>query len=250
LSDSPWPFNGSYIPFPKPMAAITTDPTSAADWGLCLHKDWQPAVLGALKALCRPESWQGSEADIKTACHMAQSIFASIAEPCGSLSPDIPFSCAYDFVASAAPWFVNLDYGWTPATVGYYSAGVGFVAGCQANLAMTQGRGWCEIYTDFTLPVKLTQVTMAYGLQNGVWSPGGDPFVDIQCYLSGSLVARNYQFNPTQGLYELFSLFMAPTMVDHILVRLNTASFNAGAGNCGVGAIQNVTLLGNGTSPC
>lgn len=250
MSDSQWPVQGSYIPFPRPMAAIVTDPLSAQDWGLCLHADWQPAVLGALKALCRPESWQGSAADIATACIMAQTIMSSLTGPCSGIAGDIPFSCAYDFVSSATPWFVNLDFSEIPSTIGFYSAGVGFIAGCQTNLGGTVEHGYCEIFTDFTLPIKLTQVTMAYGLQNGVFSPGGDPFVDIQCYLSGSLVARNYQFNPPQGLYELFSLFTAPVDVDHILVRLNTASFNAGTGSCGTGAIQNVQILGNGPSPC
>jgi hypothetical protein len=119
--NSPWRDNGAFIPFPKPIDAITDDPNASADFGICLAMAWEPAVLGALKTLTRPETWQGSDADIATACRNAYAILEAVQEPCSANVALLPFACPGDLTANSAPYGV-----WSLGFVGQYIATQGY----------------------------------------------------------------------------------------------------------------------------
>jgi hypothetical protein len=139
MSNTPWHEQGSYIAFPLPIDAITDDPVGSPDWGLCLTAAWQPAVLGALKVLCRPETWVGTDADIKTACHNAYRILQAVQEPCNAAPAAIPFACGGALFDNPQPFGVfaygfngNYPCGDYLGGYGYHSASC-FVGGIHYN---------------------------------------------------------------------------------------------------------------------
>lgn len=58
---------GPYIPFekpvPVPLVAVDDDPKVY----ICFNESWLPLVLGALKVLCRPETYLGTDLEINAA---------------------------------------------------------------------------------------------------------------------------------------------------------------------------------------
>lgn len=78
---------GPYIPFTKPVPV----PGALADddplMHVCFNEEWLPAVIGALKVLARPESWQGTLAEIQDITKSAHDLMASYADGCGRPCP-------------------------------------------------------------------------------------------------------------------------------------------------------------------
>jgi hypothetical protein len=118
--------DGYFIAFPKPIDAITTPPLSSQDWGICLHNDWLPAILGALTVLQRRETWKGSPEDVQTCVENVRSIIAHIGDPCSTEYPLIV--CCYDFQGNES------ELGWSPTK----SSGV--------DQAGWVGAGWSAVY--------------------------------------------------------------------------------------------------------
>lgn len=81
------PGQGSYIPFPDPIDAIVTDSQLPPLNCVRFNAAWQPHVLGAIKALTRPETYRGSSVDIEAAVQGGQDILASLGELCVPNSP-------------------------------------------------------------------------------------------------------------------------------------------------------------------
>lgn len=66
----------SYIPFPRPVPVPTQDVDSAPISRICFNSSWLPYVLGALKSLARPETWDAEESTRELASIQAQSLLS------------------------------------------------------------------------------------------------------------------------------------------------------------------------------
>ncbi len=84
MTINPMDLHGPFIPFEKPVPAPTTDATDAPLKSVCFNEEWTPAVIGALKSLTRPETWQGTLADIERVSRSAHEILASDQPGCGA----------------------------------------------------------------------------------------------------------------------------------------------------------------------
>jgi len=167
-----WQNRGAYIPFDRPVPAITSDPLASADAGLCVSYDWLPVVLTCLKSLQRPETWTGTAEDIGTACLMAQKLFGSLTEPCGGFE-SIPFACPYDATVSDTDWVIQSDSSLTPPEEGTWTSGVGFQA--QSSVQSGTGKILRRLYVAlfFTSPVTLTSLSYHFSLAKGADLPSG-----------------------------------------------------------------------------
>jgi len=130
---SSWKEDGSFIPFPRPIDAITTDPLSSQDFGVCLHADWLPAIEGALRVLCRRETWKGPAADVEAAVQGAKDILSHIGDGCTSGFPLIV--CCYDFR------FAEDALGWSPQS--------GIVGVTTEDVAGFVGAGWSSVTVEY-----------------------------------------------------------------------------------------------------
>lgn len=126
---SPMSQQGPYIPFEKPIAT----PTSLADDDplshICFNSEWLSPVLGALKVLCRPETWEGTDADIRSTIASAHDLLAAYASGCDILPQHLNWyldlsaaTCSYDFdvwsnplvgiYGDGTPWAMYTLVGW------------------------------------------------------------------------------------------------------------------------------------------
>lgn len=81
-------FPGSFIPFdkqvgPVPTSFITDEPTRQ----LCINQDWLPFILGAMKAVSRPETWNDSYDAITRAASEVSYLISSLSDGCGTVVP-------------------------------------------------------------------------------------------------------------------------------------------------------------------
>lgn len=72
-------------PMPAPLSGVGDSPLVH----LCFNSAWLPSVLTSLKLLTRPESWQGSQADVQAAVQGAHDLMGAWEDGC-SLAPTLP----------------------------------------------------------------------------------------------------------------------------------------------------------------
>jgi len=236
--DSPWPRQGSYIPFPKPIPAVTTDPTGSPDFELCLHIDWQPAVIGALKALTRPESWSGSQADIDAAVHGAYQLLASIVEPCNCGAPGLPFACPGD----AGP--VSSPYGaWACPTWGTYVFGNGW----QDTMAGYGGYNWegVELFIDLIVPVNLRHVTVLFDYVAGHAEVPSDYQGEVIDQTHGTHLVGPLRFSDmSTGYNQAWNWAGVADGVQHLKIGLFDSQMADSLPGTGVSLIKSVRIDG------
>lgn len=133
-------FPGAFIPFdiavgPVPTVSIDSAPTSQ----ICVNNEWLPFVLGALKALTRPETWKDTYDNSVIAASEFAALVGNISDGCGVIVPSK--GC---FSAN----FKDLDYGFV-VTPG---------ANCDATWDSPTGwrmccdstpKGWLQIKREF-----------------------------------------------------------------------------------------------------
>jgi hypothetical protein len=79
-----WELNGPWQPFVIPIDTPPTSPGDGAQFGVCFNADWEPAVIGALKSLARPETWAGDDLDdLQTTVQRAQTWLDDVQDNCG-----------------------------------------------------------------------------------------------------------------------------------------------------------------------
>jgi hypothetical protein len=135
-------FPGSYIPFdksvgPVPTVSIDASPTVQ----ICVNEDWLPYLIGCLKALARPETWNDTYDHAVIAASEFAALLGDIRDGCGVVTPSI--LCLFGS-------FTDLDYGFVP-TPG---------AGCVA--VWTVGTGW-QMCADAT-PQGFLQIKREFGV--------------------------------------------------------------------------------------
>jgi hypothetical protein len=155
VSDQPpWAYRGAFIPFFRPVPAITDDPLSPADVRLCFSEAWTPAVLGALKVLCRPETWTGTESDIQTAMLNAQLLLQALQDGCEA--SDLPWFCQGNVQSTASPFGT-----WTLGCMGQFlGAGIGY----NQTVGLCGGYWYNGVDLDITLdsPIVVTDIAVHY----------------------------------------------------------------------------------------
>lgn len=127
---SNFPQDGYFIGFPKPIDALTVNPLSAQDCGICFHNDWLPAIQGALTVLQRRETWKGDPADVQTCVENARLLIAHLGDPCQTTLPLL--ACCYNWR------FEEAQLGWSPC---FYNPGGG-----PLPMAGFVGAGWSPVY--------------------------------------------------------------------------------------------------------
>lgn len=75
-----WKNNGAYIPFPLPVIPDDGDNTFPVPDKICVPTKWLPFVQGALKVLCRPETWDMSEEDTNNAVRAAMGLLSAVTD--------------------------------------------------------------------------------------------------------------------------------------------------------------------------
>jgi len=78
----PWSERGSFIPYPRPVVPPTSDIQDAPLVSFCLNEDWAAYVLGCLKVLARPETWNADQAAIDSAVEQAMRIAFLLEDGC------------------------------------------------------------------------------------------------------------------------------------------------------------------------
>jgi hypothetical protein len=108
---------GSYIPFDKPVPIPSPLPTDDPQVHLCFNEQWAPIIYGALKVLCRPETWQGTASEQIAASASCHELLSAIFPGCDILPPHLN-------------WYldVEVDYGDWESEV-FYSPLVGIYGG-------------------------------------------------------------------------------------------------------------------------
>lgn len=115
-------FPGAFIPFDKsvgPVPAVSID--SAPTVQLCVNEDWLPYIVTCLKALARPETWDGTYDNSVRAASEFAALVANTQDGCGVVVP------AKMCVSGT---FEDFDYGFVPdpggACAPTWTAGVGW----------------------------------------------------------------------------------------------------------------------------
>ncbi len=100
-------FPGAYIPFDKAVGPVPTVPIdSAPTVQLCLNESWLPFVIGCLKALARPETWDDTYDHSVVAASEFAALLSRVSDGCGVVVPS--FMCA-------SGSFADDLYGFVPA---------------------------------------------------------------------------------------------------------------------------------------
>lgn len=87
---------GPYIPFETPVPIPTALSDDAPLSHICFNSEWLPAVIGALKVLCRPETWEGTDEDIRSVIASAHDLIATYSSGC-------------DIAATGPNWYLDLE---------------------------------------------------------------------------------------------------------------------------------------------
>lgn len=75
---------GPYIPFEKPIPVPASLSDAAPLSSICFNSSWKPMVVGALKVLARPETWEGTDAEIRATMASAHDLIATAQSGCGA----------------------------------------------------------------------------------------------------------------------------------------------------------------------
>jgi len=244
----PWTYRGAFIPYFRPTPAILTDPLSAQDAGICFHTDWTPAVIGALKVLCRPETWTGSDDDIKAAMLNAQTLIAAIQDGC--TSGGFPFACPYDITSTdAGATFVNSP-GAIPPNRGDWVSGVGFETTVSFQSSTSYCLSWLGAIITFASAIAVTDVTMTYDLTKGTGLPSG--FSNgLQLFHGGVLQGQNIidsHLDPDGTGKTRTAHLSSSTVIDEIDIFLVTY-YDPACSGFGYGKVTNVLVQGTGVGP-
>jgi hypothetical protein len=220
-SQPPWVYRGAFIPFFRPVPAITTDPLSATDTSLCWNDEWSPAILAALKVLCRPESWTGSEADIQTAMFNAQGLLAALTDGCSGTG--IPFACPGDLSSSAAPYGVfSSDCDGTA-----YISGTGY----RPTICAAGGFTYQQIaqIITFSTILTLTSVHIGFDYTKGHFTDAAGNFeIYITDVSHGTVLAHITQTDLVDGSGQALNWSGSIAHVGAIEVVITTDRYNDG----------------------
>jgi hypothetical protein len=245
-SQSPWVYRGAFIPFPLPIPAITTSPLASGDTGLCWADDWTPAILGALKALTRPETWSGDPADIVLAMEGAQQLLSGLVDGCGG--GEFPLACGWDFTDTFGDWTI------TPYAQPPWSANRGqwlFGFGVENTTHSAPGAivSGADIFVMFPSPVLLSQISLRYTFSPGNFDGAVNGEVLAAVLHAGGVTDVHRRFDLTvAGNYTESIVFGTPTLVDAIecSVICGDSATDPGMGACLITAVD---LVGSGDGP-
>jgi len=78
----PWMERASFIPYPHPVVPPSSDIQDAPLVSLCLNEEWMGYVLGCLKTLARPETWDTDSDGINSAVEQAMRLSFLLEDGC------------------------------------------------------------------------------------------------------------------------------------------------------------------------
>lgn len=115
---APMDQQGPYTPFDKPVPVPGSNADDMPLMSVCFNDLWFPVVLGALKVLCRPETWVGTKSEIEAAISSAHEVIASLSDGCsGSISGP-------NWYLDLVPDYFNYDAdAWNSPIFGIYGDG-------------------------------------------------------------------------------------------------------------------------------
>jgi hypothetical protein len=250
--NSPWQDNGSYIPFPKPIDAITDDPNASPDFGICLSAAWQAAVLGALKVLARPETYQGTDTDIAASVHNGYAILSAIQNPCGAAPVFPPFACAGDLSTTDQPYGT-----WSLGCVGIYISTQGY----GPTLGYCPSSTYYGIFLNITFftPLQINAIHLQFDMQCGHVQSGqgtNPSCVHVVDVTNGVDLAPPRTFDECISGFDIgYNAGPTPHPTSHIIVLMCTDVFDTDpplpVGNCRLKAVQLSGVIPSGSSnPC
>lgn len=146
-------FPGSFIPFDKPVGPVPTVSIGEAPTRqICVNEAWLPYVIGSLKALTRPETWDDTYDHSVRAASEVAALIGDITDGCGVTVPS---------KMCISGTFQDLDYGFVPTpgspSVAVWVAGTGWEQGCnstpQAFLDITREFGDTTLIRAFNLTI-------------------------------------------------------------------------------------------------
>lgn len=245
----PITYRGAYIPFPNPIPAITTDPLSSEDQSLCWNADWNPAILGALKVLARPETWTGSPADIETAMQNAQDILSAIQDGCGAIA--IPFSCPGDLSIDDSPYGT-----WSIGFCGAYVATQGF----GPSLADAGGGQYyygASIHIDLGAAYQITNIHTVFDMEKGFnGGPGSTQMYNVVDLDHSVAMGTTLTYDDLMtGFGQGFNTGPSGSPTQHFRVNLfsdfNPSGIFVPTGNMRITRVDITGIVpSGGTSPC
>lgn len=118
MSVEPMRVQGAFIPFTKPVPLPGPLADDEPVMSICFNASWLPAVLGALKSLARPETWQGTPEDIRSSCASVHDLLSSYEDFCISDPPHLNWYPLLTVVQGAYE-----EYVWASPDFGYYVPG-------------------------------------------------------------------------------------------------------------------------------
>jgi len=241
----PWAYRGAFIPFHLPVPPPGVDPLSSGDTGLCWADEWTPAILGALKTLTRPETWTGTEAEIAAAIQGAQDLIGNLDDGCGSGS-GFPFICFADYTLSAAPFAtVSVDSG-----CGEWADSLGY----RGSLCGPFGGHYffgAQIDITFDSPITLTGLNMTYSWAGGDWVTGHDDYVIFFADVTHGTILRHIDYtHAIDAEGQVLNWSGSVAGVEEISCAVYSSKRSVSTGTDGIDYIQNLSISGNGPSPC
>jgi len=247
MSDQPpWVYRGAFIPFPVPVPVPGVDPLSTQDVGLCWADAWTPAILGALKALTRPETWVGSQADIEQAMLGAEILIGRLTDGCGG-GTDFPYLCEGMFEDSDQPYSfatISVDSG-----CGTYSSGQGYLYTDCGPFGVHNYRQVALIIT-FDNPQHLQSIDLVFDLTKGNFTvPGSFDQVYITDLTHSNVLAAITLGDLVDGTGQSLSWTGDTTGVGAIEVVVTSDEYDTGSAS-GFCNIRGVSIGGVGPSPC
>lgn len=245
------PDTGSEVhlsPFRNPVPVPTVDPDASPTQSIAINCQWLAYIRGALLALTEQYTWvQDDPAAWNLAQARAMTLISMLTE-CSS--PDIPFSCFYDFTLSDNGYygFPISNIGYSPSPQGVYTSGVAW----QQTISSIPGDSLNAVYIlrDVDPTAVLTQISFDYKLVKGpiqgdTWISGVQLF-DASYNLLVDLAHPYQTFNDaTRATYAVSGSW---TGISKVLLAMTCDAGNGIVG--GQAEIYTAHIYGTGTPPC
>src|SRR5262245_46045114 len=181
-------FPGGYIPFDvprtdKPGARIDDPPV----YQFCVNEEWLPLVVGALKSIGRPETWNLPYSDVVDIASEVNTLVGGITENCGADVPDkLCLSGTFD----------DQQYGYLPVTGGSVITTWQYVVGWKSGVDTVLNKQAMVVERDFGGATYIR--SYSFHFTESVLGPRYD--VTVQWKLNTSVIRTDTDFTLSGGL--------------------------------------------------
>ncbi len=104
--------HGPFIPFMRPAPVPSAGVGDSPQVSIAFNEAWIPVVFSALKALCRPETWEGTQSEIIQAVKDAHQLFdfGGTSMPIGTIVPHVLASLPSNWLNCDGSTHNRVDY--------------------------------------------------------------------------------------------------------------------------------------------